>query len=149
MPVDTVKTAVEAISNSDTAKEILAKSVKVITDYLSASVEFVKEQAPDVANQIIAWGAAQAIFWTVVGAVMIVAATIGWTLVIKFSKKPLYDNYHSWSERQIARFVPTLVLSIFFTIAGIASVITNLQTYLMIQYAPKVYLLMYLKDLIK
>ena len=111
--------------------------------------EFVKEQAPQVAREIIAWGFWEGLLWTVFHAFIVLLFTILFTVVIKkMVSKGITLLGSSRDELGFALTFPGILIA-----AGMAAVVlyniscipTTISRCIKASVAPKVYLLEQIK----
>lgn len=122
---------------STTITNETANLIATMTEYLKGSVEFVKEQAPDVIQQLLAWKMAE--LWVLL--ILFATFTIVSPIAVRYCWKraDCYDN-----EGWIVGAVISAIGELFSIPLFIMSLLDLLKLYI----APKVFLLEYLAKLV-
>jgi hypothetical protein len=124
--------------DSTTVSNETAALINTLTGYLKDGAAFVKAQAPDVIQQLLAWELSLAWFWAIITAILMILAP---SFAIHNYRRihGEYDDGHIVAS--IAGWVVMVISSIGF--------ICNVMTIIQINVAPKIFLLEYLKGMLK
>lgn len=130
-------------------KELLGRADSIfgaISDAVSKASNFAAEQIPDIAMQYVAFGRAYHTSM-IVGAIAIFLLGLYFIIFLTFKNSAKLPN-DRWGQPHGGRF--------FFAMGGIGAVVTgvcgvgaNLQNFLMVWFAPKIWLIQSMAKLIK
>jgi len=119
--------------------EITDKVANELLKWVQSTGEFVSEQAPDIANQIVQWGIWSSAAGVVFGLFLIIIAGVGFCLVGKgigiFDEDP-FD------------FI-TGACSLGAAVAGLIVTVCNTYNLVLAAVAPKLYIMEYLSHLVR
>ena len=129
--------------------ELLARADSIMAS-ISTTVDkasnFAAEQVPDVALQYVAFGRASTTAYVAIGLLILL---VGLYLVVRIglmNSRKMPDVYTgSWAEERGI----SLFFGIFISIVGAVTFLSNLSIFLMVWFAPKVWLLQEIVHLVK
>lgn len=127
----------ELLSRADSIFESIANAVNKATT-------FAAEQIPDIAMQYVAYGRATTSAYIAIGLIVFIIGT--WLFVrvgIMNSRK--YPLTHSWDDRRSGAVMAGIPMSVI----GSSMILKELNAFLMVWFAPKIWLLTELAHLIK
>ena len=125
--------------------EKLDELIGYLTDTLKSSGEFVKEQAPDIAQQILAYGLYERIISIVIAALVL---SVAW-LILPKRLGPWKAEYKASGYRDFPKHVCGKAVLTAGSVFGALSIFLNTLGIVKITVAPKLYLLSYLADMLK
>ncbi len=122
-----------------------ADAIKTAQEYGSQIVEFVREQAPELIEEIILFKRVGYSTYVLMG---IICGCVAYKLIkmIPSATKKYEDNDENISDFFI--MFGSIIAPIGFTIVGIGTICTNLTPCLQVWFAPRLYLLEYFSDLV-
>lgn len=116
--------------STSTYEEALGQLLNRFVEGVDRAAEFGAEQLPSLVEQLLAWKMASHIMWLVVSIIIILTI--------------LYIIWRSNGSIQDAPIITGFVIIVIFGIVGIA----NIHNILMVNFAPKLYVLEYASDLL-
>lgn len=129
---------------------VLAESAKPVVDqwqqelliWMQSSREFVTEQAPAVAQEILAWGTVGAFMWIGVAAVLIGVALF----LHKWRHSDMYKNQMKESTQDQKDFLKffSFFPMLGFSLVGSIVILSKTLVLLNIYFAPKLFIVQYL-----
>lgn len=126
------------VNNIDTAK--VNELIGWLADSVKGSGEFVKEQAPEVAQQMVAWGAFCAAMWLAICVVLaLLAAFVMWRL----------DRAYPGDAKAPDSAVVGFMVSLCVIVACLLGAALNGGTLAKTQIAPKLYVLERVRGMLK
>ena len=135
---------------SDVAKtdwNTLGKSaVNEVLEWAKGAKEFVAEQAPELVQEVLAWGFWSNLIWAAVAAVIAVVMTIITVKLIRFALTS-WDHIYS-KDLEFPVVVGYIISGIAAVVFAISSCCAVYNTFY-IAVAPRMYLIEYLTDLTK
>lgn len=124
-------------------EQLLAQASNIlqsVTDTVSKAADFASSQVPDIALQYVTYGRASTTAFIVIGLLFLLAA---WWLAFRVSIKNVY-NMGADGRAFSGIFGGTLAI-----FAGLATVFANINSFLMVWFAPKVWLIKEIVHLVK
>ena len=123
-------------------KKRLEESATSLLDWVESSGEFVTEQAPLIAHEIINYGFWLNLIGVITGCVFVLIGSIA------AYKGFLKGFLSSKDELEIVAWSVVGALGAILTFSGVVMTYTHVPTLLQTVVAPRVYLIEYLKDLV-
>lgn len=128
----------ELLNRADTIMASIGNAV-------NRGAEFVQGQVPEIALQYVAFGR---VYETVIMAFSITIFMVGFWLVVNVACRNTHkfeDEYGHWhSNRLFALMLGLITLSI-----GLTAFAANLKTFILVWFAPKIWLLMEITKLVR
>lgn len=124
------------------AEQLLIDSIKGIKSGVSQTIDFAKEQVPDVIYQLVLYKTILYGFWLTVGILSLVLAFF-------VGKKVYKETLKSYKEAHEGVIVLGGVFVIILSIYGVTSIGCYMSNFIQITFAPKVWLLEYAASLLK
>jgi hypothetical protein len=125
-------------------KELLSV-IKSIKSTAKVGIDFVKEQAPDIVNQILKY---EAVTKGICFVMWVIAATMLVLFDIFVLIKAIPFFIEGTSEKYILSYFTLLGAVNFFGLGALSSTMSSFQGFLKVLVAPKVFLLEYIKNII-
>lgn len=131
--------------------ELQTKLVEILSSIQSATgkaSDFAMEQLPEIAQSYVLYGRIEATFWTLALSALAVACVI---VAVRFGfadREAVYKGGYSDGEW----FARRIIVSVFGTIASVvvsASALHSVTAFLLVWFAPKVWLLKEIASLVK
>lgn len=111
---------------------------------VNRGAEFVQGQVPEIAMQYVAFGR---VYETVIMAISITIFMVGLWLVVNVACRNTYkfeDDYHWHTNRVGALILGLISLSI-----GLIAIAENIKSFILVWFAPKIWLLMEIAKLVR
>jgi len=124
-------------------QQALATILTKATQGIDAGVQFLGEQLPDVAQQLLMWRMVANLFWVVVA--MVVLAGLVSTWIVLHKRKMLTDQWGDLSDTGILMLFVSFFIGVPSVIVFFAASLEAIQIY----FAPKIYLIEYAAKLLK
>lgn len=135
------------MTEQDQLKTLLTKHLDSLLTWIGdtgASVQtFAAAQIPDILQQKLAYEFWSAVAWLGVGTIMLLIVPIAWIISMRLLKKhqpAMYDRDKY--------FMAPILITIFVGGSGVVMLLANLDTALKIYFAPKVYIIDWLRGML-
>ena len=124
--------------------EVLAATITKGLETAEKTGQFLKEQLPDVVQQLLMWNTADCIMWISVILIYYIVYSIGW---VKLTKKA--EASGKYSDSSDVAYTFKLVGGFFGLIIGLPLLMIYLSELLKLLIAPKLWLLEYAANIIR
>lgn len=128
----------ELLRRADSIFDSLAKTVNQAKDFAS-------EQIPDIAFQYVAWGRGYLTAYEVIGTILVIVGLWSVLRVSMMNSLKLRDDF---SDPHPIRFIAGFA-GLFMTVAGTITTLSHLKEFMMVWFAPKVWLITEIVNLVR
>jgi hypothetical protein len=142
--------ATEAVSDKlSPLQQALLDRADAVMDSMSAAVSkassFAADQVPDIALQYVAFGRASLTTYIVISLILLAVAFYLSVRVAIMNSRGYREDSYSWDDRRTAG----MVVGLGFAMAGLGVFLHNLNNFIMVWVAPKIWLINEIALLVK